>query len=60
MHFNYVNKAADSELQDLYLKKVLKKILFIKGYVFWKKKKNEIKLNYECSFELTTLKINAI
>ena len=44
MHFDYLNKTTDGVPLDLYLKRVLKKILFIKSAAFWKKneKGNEV------------------
>ena len=46
MHFNYLNKAADEEFLDTYLKSTFKKILFIKSLVFWKKNEKQNKIKF--------------
>ena len=52
IHFNYPNKTADRESLDLYVKSVLKEILFIEI--------SKMKLNSEHLFEIATLAINEI
>ena len=56
IYFNWLNKLVDGESLDLYLKRVFKKIMFIKSLVFWKwneeQKRNDMKFIFLKSAKL--------
>ena len=56
-HFNYLNKAADGEFLDLYLKSFFKEPCIL---CLERKMKSEMKLNSEHLFEHGTLEMNVI
>ena len=60
IHVIFLNKAANGELLDLYLKAFSKKILFVKSLVFWKKNETRNEMKFWTFFELATFEANVI